>query len=98
MSLFSLHVLNLLLVLPHCLLGEGVSAWLSFSHLYERSPRAGTGRCFLHWQEMDGLDPPHSCVRPSVTKGLRESDDGEAGLLVKRLVIRYQPAPQHKIN
>ena len=95
---FFAFVLNLLLVLLHRLLGEGVSTWLSFSHLCERSPGAGAGRCSLHQWGMDGLDLAHSRVRPSVPKGLSKSDDWEAGLLVKQPAIHYQLAAQHKIN
>lgn len=95
---FFAFVLNLLLVLLHRLLGEGVSTWLSIPHLCERSPGAGAGRCSLHGRGMDGLDLAHSRVRPSVPEGLSKSDDREAGLLVKLPAIHYQLAAQHKIN
>lgn len=95
---FFAFVLNLLLVLLPCLLGEGVSTWLSCSHLCERSPRGSCREIFPLSAGMDGLAPQHSRVRLSVTMtgGLSENDDGEAGRLVKWLVIRYLLATWHK--
>ena len=95
---FFAFVLNLLLFLPHRLLGERASTWLSFSRLCERSSGAGAGRCSLHGREMNGLDLTHSRVSLSEPEGLSKSDDREAGLLGKQLAIHSLPAAQHKIN
>lgn len=64
------------------------------------APGLGAGGFFPLSAGMDGLAPPHSRVRLSVTMtgGPSENDDGEAGRWVKWLVIRYLLATWHKRN